>query len=200
MMSFQSPARGVRRGAFTLVEVAVAGALLAVVLLGVQHVVHVAMRGTSRATDVEAQLRGMSIGLETIGRDVRLFAPKSLKTDLWIGRDGRSFGLRVPRSIDGDLWSMDLEAVSYQLVALPGDRQQLVRRDSTGTHPIGSCVVGDMRVQYVPAGKLGARTGYLQITFVGPIQSGSQPLVASDLWPVRRVVEPHTFSTPEVHS
>lgn len=178
-----------KRAGYTIPEVLVAGSILLCVLGLASGLVLQSSRAAAQVGASEEAVRALSVGLESIKRDVRRLVVTDAKQDFAIAADRRGLGLRLPRTRGDDFWSAQMDVVEYRLVGT-----KLMRRDAMGMCSIGGCQLSDLEFRYLKPAAGGRGAGFLSVTLLGPPPpKGGTRLTVSALLPLTRVVTPLPF-------
>lgn len=178
-----------KRSGYTVVEVLVAVSIGATVLGLITGLVTHSSRAAAQVGASEEAVRGLSLALETIKRDVRRLVVLNPTEELAIARDGRGLALRIPRARTNDFFAAQVDVVEYGL-----EGEKLMRRDPTGPRAIAGCPLSDVEFRFVRAGAGSRHAGYLSVTLLGPRPAkGATRLTASALVPLHRITTPLPF-------
>lgn len=178
-----------KRSGYTVVEVLVAMSAALTALGLISGLVTHSARASAQAGASEEAVRGLSLALETIKRDVRRLVVLNPKEELAIARDGRALAMRIPRSRGNDFWGAQVDVVEYGLSGT-----KLMRRDPMGPRAIAGCQLTDVEFRFIKAGAGSRHAGYLSVTLLGPPPpKGGTRLTATALVPVTRITTPLPF-------
>jgi hypothetical protein len=187
------------RAGVTLVEMSVAAGLFGL-LIGTCATLWSTFGSKSRqAIESCDAVHSVAIAAEFIRRDVERMYFQEAQQDLAIPDHGRGLSFRLPQKLQGDLWTVYNEPVSYYLRRVPAnvDVFQLIRKDGAGERVIRGCYLEEMLVRYVaPAGK-SRYEGFLEVTLAGlGTAEGGGHYTGTFLLPVQAIKRPPMTYVP----